>query len=98
LEKIRGEFEREEPALSPSPDILVEPVETYLRGKIHYANTLPTHRLPSDIVAYDPDRYSDVGEQDDEEADDEDDDEWEEDDWESDEEDDEYEDEDDDDY
>jgi hypothetical protein len=65
LEKIRGEFEREERALGPSADIRVEPLEITYRGKTHRAIQLPTRRLPSDIVAYDPqygERESDVEE------------------------------------
>jgi hypothetical protein len=58
LEKIRGEFEAEEQALAPSPDIIVEPLEITYRGKMHHAKSLPTRRLPSDIVAYDPTRDS----------------------------------------
>lgn len=87
LEKIRGEFEREDQALSSSPDILVEPVEIVYRGKTHYATKLPVRKLPSDIVAYDPDS-GDMEEDDNDED-------WEDDDWEDDEEngdDDEYDD------
>ena len=53
-EKIRGEFEREEPALAPSPDIRIVPLEMTYRGKYHDATELPTRTLPADIVAYDP--------------------------------------------
>jgi len=54
LEKVRGEFEAEEPALAPNADILVELYEITYRGKVHHATQLLTRRLPSDIVAYDP--------------------------------------------
>lgn len=73
LEKIRGEFEREEQALAPSPDIRVEPLEITYRGKMHYAIKLPTLTLPSDIVAYDP-QYGSEMDMEDDEAEDEDDD------------------------
>jgi hypothetical protein len=53
-EKIRGEFEREESALAPSPDIRIVPLEMTYRGKQHDATELPTRRLPADIIAYDP--------------------------------------------
>jgi hypothetical protein len=72
LDRIRGEFEREEQALAPSADITVEPLEITYRGKMHHATSLPTRRLPSDIVAYDPE-YDTAGfemEEDDEEEDD----------------------------
>jgi hypothetical protein len=42
LERIRGEFEREEPALAPSPHIRIEPLEISYRGKMHHATKLPT--------------------------------------------------------
>jgi hypothetical protein len=53
-EKIRGEFQPEEPALSPSPHIRIVPLEMTYRGKVHGAIELPTRTLPADIVAYDP--------------------------------------------
>jgi len=53
-EKIRGEFEQEEPALAPSPDIRIVPLEMTYRGKYHVATELPARTLPADIVAYDP--------------------------------------------
>jgi hypothetical protein len=37
LDKTRGEFEREEQALAPSPDIRIEPLEITYRGKVHRA-------------------------------------------------------------
>jgi hypothetical protein len=76
LDRIRGEFEREEQALGPSADITVEPLEISYRGKMHHATSLPTQRLPSDIVAYDPEYEPaefEIDEDDDEEEDDEDD-------------------------
>ncbi len=54
LDRIRGEFEREEQALAPSADITVEPLEITYRGKMHHAAKLPIRTLPSDVVAYDP--------------------------------------------
>jgi hypothetical protein len=54
LDRIRGEFEREEQALAPNPDIRVEPLEIAYRGKMHPAVELPTLTLPSDVVTYDP--------------------------------------------
>jgi hypothetical protein len=102
LVKIRGEFEREEPALSPSADITVEPYEITYRGRMHYATAVPIRRLPSDIIAYDPDRYSDEGEDEESDGDDEseeddwgedEEDEWDENDEDHDDDDDEYEDE-----
>jgi hypothetical protein len=74
LGKIRGEFEREEMALAPSPHIRVEPLEITYRGKMHYATKLPTLTLPSDIVAYDPEYDIDQDGSDDEDF--EEDDEW----------------------
>lgn len=75
LDRIRGEFEREEQALAPSLDIRVEPLEITYRGKMHHATSMPIRRLPSDIVAYDAE--SDTAgfemEGDEEEEDDEDD-------------------------
>jgi hypothetical protein len=53
-EKIRGEFEAEEPALAPSPHIRIVPLEMTYRGKVHEAVELPTRTLPADVVAYDP--------------------------------------------
>lgn len=53
-DKIRGEFEQEEPALAPSPHIRIVPLEMTYRGKYHDATELPTRTLPADIVAYDP--------------------------------------------
>jgi hypothetical protein len=76
LGKIRGEFEREEEALAPSPHIRVEPLEITYRGKMHHATKLPTRMLPSDIVTYDPE-YDTDGYDDDEDDEDFDDDEWE---------------------
>jgi hypothetical protein len=50
-EKIRGEFEQEEPALTPSPDISIVPIEMTYRGKVHDATELPTRTLPADIIS-----------------------------------------------
>ncbi len=97
LERIRGEFEREEQVLGPSADITVEPLEITYRGKMHHATSLPTRRLPSDIVAYDPEYgSSEIETEQEDEQDDEGDDEEEddEDDFEDDESEDELDDED----
>lgn len=51
---MRGEFERQEEAHAPSPDIRIEPLEVTYRGKVHRAIKLPVRTIPSDIVAYDP--------------------------------------------
>ena len=53
-EKIRGDFEPEEPALAPSPHITIVPLEMTFQGKSKDAITLPTRTIPADIVAYDP--------------------------------------------
>jgi hypothetical protein len=93
LDKISGEFEREEQALAPSADIRIEPLEITYRGKVHQATRLPTVILPSDVVPYDPEydlgqSDSEEDEEDLEEAD------FDEDDWEDNEVDEEDEDED----
>jgi hypothetical protein len=59
LERIRGEFEREEQALSPSSEIRVEPIEITYRGKMHHATKLPVLTLSADLPAYDPEYNSD---------------------------------------
>jgi hypothetical protein len=85
LGKIRGEFEREEQALAPSPHIRVEPLEITYRGKMHHATKLPTRTMPSDIVAYDPeyDIDQDDAEEDEDFEEDDQDSEWDESDDES---------------
>ena len=86
LERIRGEFEREEQALAPTPDIRIEPLEISYRGKMHHATKLPIVTLPSDIVAYDPGpNFHENDFEDDEEFEENDDDEWENDDLDEDE-------------
>jgi hypothetical protein len=87
LEKIRGEFEREEQALAPSPEILIEPLEITYRGKMHHATKLPVLTLSSDFATYDPEYNSNESNmaddedseqaEDDEDFEDSDDDEWE---------------------
>jgi hypothetical protein len=67
LDKIRGEFEREEQALAPSPDIRIEPLEISYRGRMHHATKLPTLTLSSDIVSYDPELDLDESDTDDSE-------------------------------
>jgi hypothetical protein len=61
LEKIRGEFEREEEALAPSSEIRVERLEITYRGKMHHAAKLPVLTLSSDLVDYDPEYNSNEG-------------------------------------
>jgi hypothetical protein len=53
-DKIRGDFEPEDPALAPSPHITITPLEMTFQGKNKDAITLPTRTIPADIVAYDP--------------------------------------------
>jgi hypothetical protein len=88
-EKIRGEFEREEQALAPSPHIRIEPLEITYRGKMRHATKLPTLTLPSDIVAYDPEYGQGIDDSEEDEDFENDEDDWEDSDDES-EEDEEY--------
>jgi hypothetical protein len=89
LDKIRGEFEREEPALAPSPEIRVEPLEITYRGKMHHAIKLPVLTLSTDLPAYDSEYDSNESDMADDEdfersEDDEDSRNFDEDDWEGD--------------